>query len=98
MVVIAIIAPTGVAAINIGGNTIHRQFSIPIKYTTFSKLKNDLLRKFQIKNKYLKFIIMDEMSMIGARLLHYIESRCSLIFPNDSEKFNGILEYIFCNL
>ena len=32
---IAITAPTGVAAITIGGNTIHTQFSIPIKSATF---------------------------------------------------------------
>ena len=79
---------------NIGGNTIHTQFSIPIKSAKFSELKNEPLRKFQIKNKDLKFIIMDKMSMVGARLLHHIECRCSPIFPNDSEKFGGLLVYI----
>ena len=92
---IAITAPTGVAAINIGGNTIHTQFSIPIKPAAFSKLENEPLRKFQTKNKGLKFIIMDEMSMIGARLLHHIESRCSSIFPNASDEFGGLFVYMF---
>ena len=68
---IATTAPTGVAAINIGGTyTLYycTQLSTPIKSTTFSKLENEPLRKFQIKNKDLKFIIMDEMSVIGAKL------------------------------
>ena len=51
---IAMTAPTKVAAINIRGNTIHTQFSIPIKSATFSKLKNEPLHEFQIKNKDLK--------------------------------------------
>ena len=38
---------------------------------------------------------MDEMPMIGARILHYIESRCSSIFPNNKEHFDGIFVYIF---
>ena len=75
---IAITAPTEVAAINIGGNTINTQFSIAVKSATLSKLENEPLSKFQNKNTDLKFIIMDEMSMIGARLLHHIESQCFL--------------------
>ena len=36
---------------------------------------------------------MDEMSVIGTRLLHYIERRCFSIFPNDSEKFGSLFMY-----
>ena len=33
--------------------------------------------------------------MIGAKLLHHIECRCSSIFPYDSEKFSGSFVYMF---
>ena len=47
---IVITAPTGVASINISGNTLHSRLSIPVKSANFNKLKNDLLRKLQKKN------------------------------------------------
>ena len=69
------------AAINIGGCTLHSRFSLPLNSSTFTELTNETLRNFQIRNKNLKFLIMDEMSMIGARMLHNIEKRRSCIFP-----------------
>ena len=82
---IVITAPTGVAAINICENTLQSRLSVPVKSANFTELKNDSLRKFQKKIKNLKFIVMDEMSMIGVRMLHHIESQCSSIFPNNKE-------------
>ena len=38
---------------------------------------------------------MDEMSMIGKRILHHIEGRCFFIFSNNKEQFSGIFVYMF---
>ena len=88
-------APTGAAAVNINGNTIHSKFRIPRNLNNFQDLKDEPLRKFQLCYKNLKFIIIDEMSMVGARLLHLIGRRCRDIFPNVNESFGGINVYMF---
>ena len=66
---IEITATTEVAAINIGGNTLHSRLPIPVKSAYVTESKNDSLCEFQKKNQNLEFIIMEEMSMIGARML-----------------------------
>ena len=43
---IIVTAPTGAAAVNINGNTIHSKFRIPYKLTTFKDLTRESLRKF----------------------------------------------------
>ncbi|CAB0043525.1 unnamed protein product [Trichogramma brassicae] len=39
---------------------------------------DESLQHFQSKHKNLKFVIIDEMSMVGARMLHQIERRCTI--------------------
>ena len=43
---IVITVPTEVAAMNIGGNTLHSRSSIPVKSVNFTELKNDSFCKF----------------------------------------------------
>ena len=89
------VAPTGAAAVNVNGNTIHSKFKILHNIQLFKDLKDEQLRKFQLQNKNLKFIVIDEMSMVGARLLHLIDRRCRDIFPNIAESFAGLHVYMF---
>ncbi len=71
----AVVAPTGVAAINAGGVTIHSLFQLPpelllpgwekrnqVNKYRFSKAKRDILR-------HLDLLIIDEISMVRADLL-----------------------------
>ena len=92
---IMVTAPTGAAAVNISGNTIHSKFRIPYYLTTFKDLTGESLRKFQMHYKNLKFVIIDEMSMVGAKLLHLIDRRCRDMFPTVDESCGGLLVYIF---
>jgi DNA replication protein DnaC len=52
------VAPTGIAAFNINGSTLHKTFSIPIKF--FSKLNNAQELQLQKRLKDCKYIILDE--------------------------------------
>ena len=67
-----VVAPTGVAAINIGGSTIHKTFGLPPRLITkeditgLSSVKNYLLRNLQI-------LIIDEVSMVRADVLDGID-------------------------
>ncbi|KAL7297052.1 hypothetical protein TKK_0009478 [Trichogramma kaykai] len=92
---IAIIAPTGAAALNVNGSTIHSFFKIPIFHNKFEPLNSHSQRNFQLEHKALKFLIIDEMSMIGAKTLGEIESRCHELFPSRDDSFAGLYVFMF---
>uniref|UniRef100_A0ABD2VSF2 DUF6570 domain-containing protein n=1 Tax=Trichogramma kaykai TaxID=54128 RepID=A0ABD2VSF2_9HYME len=50
---------------------------------------------FQLEHKALKFLIADEMSMIGAKTLGEIESRCHELFPSRDDSFAGLYVFMF---
>lgn len=71
---ICALAPTGVAALNIGGDTIHRFFSLGLGIQEPAKLKNWSHRKARAAGKTDIFLI-DEVSMVRADLLAAIDER-----------------------
>lgn len=85
-----LLTPTGVAAVNIGGQTIHRFFSIGLANGT----KEQLLircRKMGGYNKImpLQIIVIDEISMVSSELLDIIDYICQQI-RKCPEPFGGI--------
>ncbi len=76
-----VLAPTGIAAINAGGVTIHSFFQLPLspyipgasfsnkekKYFQFSKVKRSII-------KTLDLLVIDEISMVRADLLDAVDS------------------------
>ncbi|XP_067138715.1 uncharacterized protein [Centruroides vittatus] len=54
-------------------------------------------QRFRIETKSLKFVVIDEMSMIGARTLYVIERRSREINPEKDEPFGGFFTYLFGN-
>lgn len=88
---VVVLAPTGIAAYNVDGMTIHRFFQLPVEHGHTPKYKqlSDKALKFireQLKNVYL--IIIDEVSMISNVTLLYIHLRLVEIF-NTSDDDNG---------
>ena len=65
-----VIAPTGVAALNVGGQTIHSFFRFPTGIIQNSQLKKHRGRKI-FQN--LEILIIDEVSMVRADLLDNID-------------------------
>ena len=65
-------APTGTAAFNINGMTIHSAFLIPITMRAYQNLGTDTLNTLRNKLQHLKVVIIDEISMVSSTLLHYI--------------------------
>ena len=62
----AILAPTGVAALNVGGQTLHSFFRFPFKIIDANTLADQ--RKNRLWKK-VKLIIIDEISMVRADML-----------------------------
>ena len=66
------LAPTWVATFNIGGSTIHSKFKIWVK--GFMQLEGTCLTSFHQEVIHMKYILIDEMSSIGEKLLENIDS------------------------
>jgi ATP-dependent exoDNAse (exonuclease V) alpha subunit len=85
---VALLAPTGVAALNIRGQTIHSFFNFKPNITT------EKVRKAsgQDGNIYKEFdtIIIDEISMVRADLLDCVEKFLRLNGPHRKKWFGGI--------
>ena len=75
----AIVAPTGLAAFNVGGLTIHRLFQLPIEHegktAGYWSLPKDTQKKLQTTFRPLKIIIVDEVLMVSNLNLTYLHLR-----------------------
>ena len=79
---VLLLAPTGVAAIDIGGPVINSLLGIPRNVCTehVVPLPHERLSTLRCKLSGLKLIIIDEISMVYNRLLKYIHERLKQIF------------------
>ncbi|XP_067205359.1 uncharacterized protein [Linepithema humile] len=79
----AISAPTGIAAFNIDGLTIHRMFQLPVTHESTPKyvqLSDVILKILRDKLKNVELFIIDEVSMISNVTLMFINLRLCEIF------------------
>ena len=86
----AVTAPTGLAAFNVGGVTIHRLLQLPIgRGAGYWKLAKETLKIMRTSLSKLKLLIIDEVSMVSSLNLAYIHLRLDEIFARD-EWFGGV--------
>lgn len=94
-----VLAPTGVAAVNAGGVTIHSFFKVPQRplppdgtgFESRAKMQEVLrLRKEQIKLiNELELIVIDEVSMVRADLLDFVDRLLRLYCNRRTSPFGG---------
>ncbi|KAK3920379.1 ATP-dependent DNA helicase [Frankliniella fusca] len=72
---VLLLGPTGVAAVNVGGATIHSALSINAKGNSIQELTGESARKFCDIIGKVKFVIIDEYSFISCSLLGDIDFR-----------------------
>jgi hypothetical protein len=92
---LAVVAPTGVAAINAGGTTIHSFFQLPFGCFNYNqspfflgKLKINAQRRQVFRQ--LELLIIDEISMVRADLLDAIDVVLKHFRYNYNEPFGGV--------
>ena len=79
-VTVLLTAPTGVAAFNINGMTLHSAFLLGrSKYSGFQPLSHDKLNTLRTKLSKLMLVIIDEVSMVGSNMLLEIHKRLQQI-------------------
>jgi hypothetical protein len=81
------VAPTGIAALNIGGATINSAFRIG--FDTFPVIKESNDPRFKKLLKNLELLIIDEISMVRAPMLDAISETLKL-HRDSSEPFGGV--------
>ena len=82
-----VVAPTGLAALNIGGATINSAFRIG--FDTFPVIKESNDPRFKKLLKNLELLIIDEISMVRAPMLDAISETLKL-HRDSSEPFGGV--------
>ncbi len=94
-----VLAPTGVAAVNVGGVTIHSFFQMPLrpvppddpeysvsalkKSKKFSKRKRKLIQELEL-------VIIDEVSMVRPDMIDFIDRALRAITGNRRKPFGGV--------
>jgi ATP-dependent DNA helicase PIF1 len=99
-----VVAPTGIAAINAGGVTIHSMFGLPLRtfIPTTDRIDSnlglniaDLMQHFRYRKEKLKLmreieiIIIDEVSMLRADVLDMMDFSLRFVRRNQ-QKFGGV--------
>jgi len=88
---VVILAPTGVAAVNVAGQTIHSFFHFKpnVTPTSIKKKKSEGKEKATIYKK-LETIVIDEVSMVRADLLDCVDKFLRLNGPHAKQSFGGV--------
>ena len=71
---VCVAAPTGVAAFNVDGHTLHSLLNVPTK-GDYKHLQGERLHQMQQSLANMKYLIIDEMSMVGRKILGQVDSR-----------------------
>jgi hypothetical protein len=90
---IVICAPTGVAALNVGGQTIHSLFRLPIGVIA----DNDIEQSAELRKLLatIDTLVIDEVSMVNADLLDAIDRSLRQARARRNEAFGGVQVVLF---
>lgn len=70
---VVVVAPTGIAALNVGGDTIHRYFKIATRYSSLEEAAE--IKKGDGKLKKAKILLFDEIVMTRCDLIDVIDMK-----------------------
>ena len=84
-------AATGIAAFHIGRITLHSALHLPVQKHNCNDLRGPALAKLQNKLKDIKYLIVDEVSMLGQNnMMAWVDKRLRQATTNLDIPFGGI--------
>ncbi|MGO9004838.1 MAG: AAA family ATPase [Beijerinckiaceae bacterium] len=86
---LVVLAPTGIAALNVGGQTIHHFFRFTIDVTPQKVASRRKIRNPKLYKK-IDAIVIDEISMVRADVLDCVEAFLRLHGPHPGQSFGGV--------
>ena len=92
---IVVVAPTGLAAVNVGGQTIHSFFGLPPRLVRSDDIRRS--RNGQVMRK-LDFLVIDEVSMVRSDLMWAIDQSLRINRGRPREPFGGVRLVLFGDL
>jgi len=92
---IVVLAPTGLAGVNVGGQTIHSFFGLPPRLIKPDDIRRS--RNGQVMRR-LKFLIIDEVSMVRSDLMWAMDMSLRINRGRPREPFGGLRLVMFGDL
>jgi ATP-dependent DNA helicase PIF1 len=92
---LVVVAPTGLAAVNVGGQTIHSFFGLPPRLIRSDDIRRS--RNGQVMRK-LAFLVIDEVSMVRSDLMWAIDQSLRVNRGRPREPFGGVRLVLFGDL
>ncbi|MBL8564651.1 MAG: AAA family ATPase [Hyphomicrobiaceae bacterium] len=92
---LAVLAPTGLAAVNVGGQTIHSFFGLPPRLIGPGDIKRS--RNGRVMRR-LELLIIDEVSMVRSDLMAAIDQSLRVNRGRPREPFGGVRLLLFGDL
>lgn len=89
---ICVVAPTGIAALNVNGSTIQSRFAFGRNATIASGFASS---QFTQSFEQVRFLIVDESSMVGLKLLSKLHTRCLDATNQPNLPFGGFFVFFF---
>lgn len=93
----AVVAPTGVAAINAGGTTMHSFFQLPFTpFVPTAEGRKNLIEKMKMQSsrrkvlQELELLVIDEISMVRADVLDSVDTILRHVRYRHHEPFGGV--------
>lgn len=90
---VVICAPTGVAALNVGGQTIHSLFRLPIGLIGDTAIEQNAETRKLLNT--IDTLVIDEISMVNADLLDAIDRSLRMARQRRNEAFGGVQVVMF---
>ena len=92
---VAVVAPTGVAAYNVGGQTIHSFFGFPIGVLGNQPLQKHLYPRTRDALRSLDVLVIDEVSMVSADLMDAMDTMLRAARGKTKGPFGGVQVIMF---
>lgn len=95
---LVVVAPTGVAALNVGGQTIHSLFGLPPQFLSEEKIQQiKIYQKKAFLLRHIDTVVIDEISMVRADVMDAIDHILRKARRND-KPFGGVQMIMFGDL